>query len=484
MIRIDENKLEAALSELEKARHWSPRVVTKLEALVRSEDELALLHINPLSWAKARGIAAQEAIDLFLLASRFGLFRMDWSMVCFGCGFRISSFDTLRQMRSRSRCNVCQTERVVNLDDWIEVSFTISPAVRRIVFHDPDSLPAPEYFRYLAVDGVRFPNGESLPDLAKRLKQICERIAPKSRAEYPLAVGPGMLLGTIASHHDDFAIPVGEGAREATLAIGAGGSSCALVHEKLAAGGQRLVFENSSDKPAFVLVMHIPPTHQWEYAIFEPFLTGGMLLANQTFRRLFRSEVIESSEGIGVRFVTLLFTDLKGSTAMYERIGDMKAFSLVNQHFDRLGAAVSAHGGAVVKTIGDAVMAVFMEPTQAVAAATEMLDAIERFNQEHGAQELILKIGIHSGPSIAVTLNHNLDYFGQTVNLAARVQGLADAEEIWITDAVYQAPGVREQVGSGLTAQEVRLKGIGQDVRVYKLPRAGAQIGALQSSGT
>ena len=100
------------------------------------------------------------------------------------------------------------------------------------------------------------------------------------------------------------------------------------------------------------------------------------------------------------------------------------------------------HSGAIVKIIGGAVMAVFSRPSDAVSAALHILGEIERYNAGHGGPGFILKIGAHSSPSIAVTLNENLDYFGQTVNVAARVQSLADAGEICISEALYSAPEV------------------------------------------
>jgi class 3 adenylate cyclase len=168
--------------------------------------------------------------------------------------------------------------------------------------------------------------------------------------------------------------------------------------------------------------------------------------------------------------VTLLFTDLKGSTAMYERLGDLNAYALVREHFALLGATVQQHSGAIVKTIGDAVMAVFSRPTDAVSAALDILAAVERYNVEHGDPGIILKIGAHCGPSIAVTLNENLDYFGQTVNVAARVQSLADAGEICISEPLYSAPGVRQLlVGQEVVPFEAPLRGVEGNACVYRV---------------
>ena len=232
--------------------------------------------------------------------------------------------------------------------------------------------------------------------------------------------------------------------------------------------------ENSSAARGSLLLINWPPeilAQTVKPALeFDPYLSGGMLLARQTFRRLFRSERVDEKEGLGIRQVTLLFTDLKGSTAMYERLGDLNAYALVREHFALLAATVQEHSGAIVKTIGDAVMAVFSRPTDAVSAALGIVGATERYNAEHGVPSLILKIGAHCGPSIAVTLNDNLDYFGQTVNVAARVQSMADASEICLSELLYSAPGVSELL-AGSRGCRVRRAAAWRGGQCARLPR-------------
>jgi class 3 adenylate cyclase len=228
----------------------------------------------------------------------------------------------------------------------------------------------------------------------------------------------------------------------------------------------------TSEQGTFCLAV-LPPGMELGHAPvqFVPFLTGKRLLTTQTFRDLFRSEVIRASEGIGVRDITLLFTDLKGSTALYDEIGDLNAFALVQQHFDRLQEVTVRHGGAVVKTIGDAVMATFAEPEAGVRAAVAMLQEIDGFNRARPGKELLLKIGIHRGTSIAVTLNDRLDYFGQTVNVASRVQALADANEIYLTRDIYDLPGVAEllQTSFSVEPQLANLRGIHEEMPVFRV---------------
>lgn len=170
-------------------------------------------------------------------------------------------------------------------------------------------------------------------------------------------------------------------------------------------------------------------------------VSGHRLLTVQTFRDLFPRETIPPNESLVIRRVAILFTDLVGSTVLYSRQGDSRAYNLVRQHFERLFQVVDQHNGAVVKTIGDAIMAAFTVPTDALQAAIAMHQQLKLLNQQlalPSTEELILKIGIDAGPCISVSLNERLDYFGITVNTAARVQATSKGNDIAITDALLQ----------------------------------------------
>ena len=118
-------------------------------------------------------------------------------------------------------------------------------------------------------------------------------------------------------------------------------------------------------------------------------------------------------------------------------------------HFHALLEIIAAENGAVVKTIGDAVMATFVTPEQAIAAGLRMRAAMAALNAERGREDLVVKIGIHEGPCLAVMLNERQDYFGQTVNIASRVQGLSTSQEIHVTGPVIEAPGVAAMLREG-----------------------------------
>jgi len=480
MTDIREHLLESKMTEIEQARIWSPRVISRFETLVRSGDDLSLYRINPLAFARDRAISEAESIDLFLHATRSGLFEMSWDVVCPQSGMVLDSFGALRTLKTHYVCGLCDVSGETDLDDFIEVTFTVSPQLRRLPFHDPDSLSVEDYhwkLRFLS-DG-RLPGQQvRFLDFLQGLVRGLAFLPPGATTTLRSDLGPGALSGVNVQTQAAFAVPIlGEPAATPThLRVRYDGQRFSPSVSAVPPGPIVIDVENSGTARGSLLLINWPPevlAQTVKPALdFEPYMSGGMLLARQTFRRLFRSERVDEREGLGIRQVTLLFTDLKGSTAMYERLGDLNAYALVREHFALLGATVQQHSGAIVKTIGDAVMAVFSRPTDAVSAALDILGEIERYNSEHGDPSIILKIGAHCGPSIAVTLNENLDYFGQTVNVAARVQSLAEAGEICISEALYSAPGV-SQILTGLKIVEfdAPLRGVEGNACVYRVVR-------------
>ena len=136
MTSIDERLLEKKMTEIEQARSWSPRVISKFETLIRTGDEVSVHRANPLAFARDRGVAEPESIDLFLHAARAGLVDMHWDILCPHSGLVLESFGKLRALRSHFVCGLCDIDGQTELDDFIEVSFSVSPQVRRLALHD------------------------------------------------------------------------------------------------------------------------------------------------------------------------------------------------------------------------------------------------------------------------------------------------------------------------------------------------------------
>jgi class 3 adenylate cyclase len=208
------------------------------------------------------------------------------------------------------------------------------------------------------------------------------------------------------------------------------------------------------------------------------YVTGMDCLHVPLFREMFETETLSLRESLSISQVCIMFTDIKGSTALYDRLGDSSAYSLVRDHFDILFKAVETNGGVIVKTIGDSVMASFRRPADGVAAAMAIQEAFEDFNKrENLRNEIIVKIGLHAGSTIMVNLNNRLDYFGQVVNMAARIQGTADGGEIIISKGVRSdAEAIERMRGRvrGLTRRLQTLKGISGTQETFRLEFSSA----------
>lgn len=207
-------------------------------------------------------------------------------------------------------------------------------------------------------------------------------------------------------------------------------------------------------------------------------LSGQSLLMFPEFQRLFPRERLLPDESLDVSRIALIFTDLAGSTALYAARGDPRAYHLVRLHFDVLFTATEANGGTVVKNIGDAIMAAFQRPDQALAAALAMQEGILALNQDrrlNADEALILKVGLHAGPCLHVTLNERLDYFGTTVNVAARVQTLSTGRDVVFTEPICRDPAAARLVANqALETLATQVKGIDEVLTAHRLalPRA------------
>ncbi|HMZ61752.1 MAG TPA: adenylate/guanylate cyclase domain-containing protein, partial [Leptospiraceae bacterium] len=204
-------------------------------------------------------------------------------------------------------------------------------------------------------------------------------------------------------------------------------------------------------------------------------LTGLQLIHIPEFQELFGDEILSDREGLVISSVTILFTDITGSTKMYEELGDIKAYNIVRDHFEILAHCIENEGGTVIKTIGDAVMASFLSPEKAVNAVFDAVRQFQKYNEPKSVKEQIyLKIGIHSGPAILVNLNERTDYFGTTVNTAARIQSMSEDNLFCVSENVFRNPNViavMKKYGIHRVKKSDReLKGLSGKYPVYFIP--------------
>ena len=452
------------------------KAVAAIERLVAEAPDHHLCRINAPALAVSEGLDEEVMVAAFLHAARIGMFDISWNVLCPGCGGVLDTNATLKTVQKDEYvCALCADAYSPTLDEMVEVTFTVSPRVRRIAAHSPNELPLSEYYRQMYWgSGVDVPddNYEAMVDdfiidhveLAPGEKAVLSVQLP---AEFIIVFEP-------VTHSAQFIDVKGEPTRER--------QNLSLTYDRehthnqtieMRPGPLRLALDNRTDTRVLPSVCIAGDTLHDLLGKRRPFLTAKRLLSNQTFRDLYRTDTLDVGQRLKITSLTFLFTDLRGSTELYERVGDLVAFDLVQSHFQVLNEIVAAEAGAVVKTIGDAVMATFPTPDRAIAAALRMRDAMRQLNEQQGREDLLLKIGVHEGPCIAVAMNERQDYFGQTVNIASRVQGLATSQSIFATGAVVDDNKTADLLlRKSLTpqSQNVSLRGIAREVPVYAIP--------------
>jgi len=452
-----------------------PGAAAAIEALVQDASDRALARVNVLDFAAKNGIDEERAIAAFLQAARLGLFELSWNVLCPSCGGVIDASMTLKSVnRPEYYCAWCAAGYEPILDEIVEVTFTVNRRARRIAAHTPEELPLAEYFRQ-----VFWSSAIDLPD---DLDQVIEQVTldaielpPGEKALLSLHL-PERLVFLLdpVTHMTQFFQVKGEPTRERQSLSFAFDKVLAPAETiELRPGQLRLSLENRTDKRVLPGLWLATDKLQELLGRRRPFLTAKRLLTNQVFRDLYGADTIDVDQRLKITSLTFLFTDLRGSTDLYERVGDLVAFDLVRAHFQVLNDIIGSEAGAVVKTSGDAVMATFSTPDRAVAAALRMRDAMHGFKDAGTGDGLLLKIGIHEGPCLAVVLDQRQDYFGRTVNIAARVQDLANSRSILATGSVVKHPGsckLLETSGLDPVPHQRALRGVAEEMAVYEIP--------------
>src|SRR5437763_9424465 len=447
-----------------------PETVAEIENFVAEARDRELCRVNAIDFAARRRLDEERVIAAFLHAARLGIFELSWNVLCPGCGGVLDTSTTLKSVnKDEYDCALCAAGYRPTLDEMVEVTFTVSRRVRRIAAHDPHELPFAEYFRQ-----IFWGSGINIPDYFEQLVEeiVLDQVElpPGEKAllslqlpaEFVIVVDP-------VTHGTQFLDVKGEPTRER--------QNLSLVFDKLRAptgtvelrpGPLRLSLENRTDTRVLPGLWIADDKLHDLLGRRRPFLTAKRLLTNQVFRDIYGTDTIDVEQRLKITSLTFLFTDLKGSTELYERVGDLVAFDLVRAHFQVLNEIVAAEAGAVVKTIGDAVMATFPTPDRAMAAALKMREALKDLKGD-----LLLKIGIHEGPCLAVSLNDRQDYFGRTVNIAARVQGRATSRSIFATRrgvADSEAPKLLQSNRIAATPEQRSLRGIAKQVEIFEIP--------------
>jgi class 3 adenylate cyclase len=427
-------RLTALISDLENdpASHG---LAPRLADFLLHAPFVALRGIRPLAVARAWGATADDTVELFLAAQRRGILAMGWDLLCSRCRGAKLSVKNLHELPEGAHCSSCNIDYGRDFTRNVELTFHPEPWLR----------PLPKGELCLLGQG-------STPHV-----KFQGEVPAHSTKNFRLELVPGPYrFRTIeaggeadASIGEDGVIPdVTVRGTEVILANGG------------AAGG--FVAHNDTDRPLFFVV----ESRAWT----ADALTGERVIAMAAFRRLCPEQLLRPGDEVEIGRIAIMFTDLQGSTRLYDDLGDASAYRLVRDHFAFLSERVERHHGFIVKTVGDAVMAAFHDPADAVRAALSIQDEVENFNRGRSDAGVVLKLGLHGGTCIAVTAGGVLDYFGSVVNTASRLEHQCRGGEVIVSEAVSADSEAREALtGRALIEDSATLRGLSEPVRFVRV---------------
>jgi class 3 adenylate cyclase len=416
----DAAALDARAAAL-RAASASPAAVERLVAHLRDAPDDSVSRFRPFELADRWGLPRLEVLCACLHAVKAGLLELSWEIMCPNCGAAPETVEGLSSLKKTSHCDGCRIDYGVGFDESVELRFSVHPGVRRAqvgVFCAGSPVHSPQAVAQVPLaPGAPHEVTADLKARAYRLRGLCEKCS--------------VLLVPRPDGASELSVNLSDSAKPRQLTFKPGAVTLRL----------------SADEPELARV----ESESWR----EAGATAALVTSINEFRTMFSSEVLSPGMEIGVKRLALLFTDLKGSTAMYESVGDATAYGVVRDHFAYLTGIVAARRGAVVKTIGDAVMAVFASGADAVEAALDMQERIAELDATLAPRApVVLKVGVHEGAAIAINAGGVLDYFGTTANLAARVQNESLGGDVVITDALRADPTIRAVLERRAPSQE------------------------------
>lgn len=412
-----QQRLERLLDKLIDC-HVAPSVAEKLGDYLALAPSPELARIRPLALARRLALDPEELVAAFLHGARQGLFVLLWDLLCPVCRIPSEVKDTLRALRKHGHCEACNLDFELDFANSVEMIFRIHPELR-----DTDlgtyCIGGPVHFPHVAAQA---------------------RVGPGERIELDLALSEGAyrLRGPQLPFVLDFQVRPLAPARRWEVSLSRGLPS--EYPPALRTGSQVIVLTNDHDQELLVRVER--------HAARQDALTAARASSSALFRELFPAEVLSPGQLISVATVTLLVTRLEGSRALYRDQGDARAFAMIHELFRILDDRIKQEGGAVVKTMGEGVLAVFSHTLAAVQVGLDLPAVLAKNEATRGSR---LQTAIHRGPAMAATFNDHLDYFGTTVNVALDLLALLRGSDLALTHPVAADP----QVASLLTSTAI-----------------------------
>ncbi len=412
-----------------------PALADQMVRFVETAPDDSIYRIRVKFLAREWNVREKELLLAFLAATRRGLFNLTWDVICPHCRGVREEVQSLGKIPKRGNCEVCKIDFDATSMNSLEVTFHVHPSIRKV-----------EKMVFCAAEAGKKPH-----------IKMQKTIRPKEELALQSLLSLGRYRLRIQGQELYNLLDIDERTAQEQVKWPDNLSQQSFK----SAHFPTLVLQNtSSEAKTFILE---------ESQMDQDTLRPVDLFSLQNFRDLFSQEALASDIKLEIGVQTILFTDLVGSTKFYEVEGDTVAFAEVRSHFLKAYEAVKNNDGAVIKTIGDAVMATFTHPLDALKAAVEMQ---KYFNGKNPETRLRLRVTMNTGSCLAVNLNSNIDYFGNTVNLGAKIQAVAGAGQIGFTQSVADDPEVKKFLQeSKLPVEKVdfEMKWARKTISVYRI---------------
>jgi serine/threonine protein kinase/class 3 adenylate cyclase len=396
-------------------RGIAPNVVDRLGEFLATAPEQELARIRPIALARRLGLPEESVIAACLHGASVGLLVLLWDLLCPVCRIPSEVKETLRALAEHGHCPACNLDFELDFANSVELIFRAHPQVR-----DPD------VNTYCAAGPAHSPHV---------VAQVRVRCGERFELELDLSAGTYRLCGPQLGWSFEFEVRTGAVTRRWDLSLLAG--PVTGLSPMLGSGGQLLALQNDSERELLVRVERT--------ASRDDALTAARASSLAVFRELFPAEVLAPGRLVSIANVTLLVTTLDPHRNLYEELGDARAFAVLHEQFRLISAAIQRGDGAVVKTLGDGVLSAFNTPLAAVRAALALPAALAEGELTGGLQ---LRAAAHRGPSMAATLNDQLDYFGTTVQQVFQAVELSRVGKLVLSRSVSSDPAVAAHLGA------------------------------------
>lgn len=398
--------------DLFKQKGLDTKIITKLMHYILTEDEIELYHIRILPLAKKWRIDPDELLEVCLHAVKLGVLQITWDTICPHCRGPRDENPYLSEIKLKGHCDVCQIDFENNGKNSVEVVFHVHPSIREIkkIYYCSAEPFAKQHIKLQRLL------------LKENDETVIETTVPEGKYHYRVVGSEDIKPYVITADTQTVQKPNG------------------IYNQWL------LKLKNPSKEDKLFVLENIT----WDTdAILKP----ERLFSNEVFRELFSDEYLPYDLNLEIGLQTIMFIDIMRSTEYYEVHGDATAFNAIRKIFLYLANVARIHHGTIFKTMGDGCLLAFSQPLQAIESARFLQQQVQKGVLE---TDLNFRTSINLGRCLAVNFSNKIDFFGQTVNHAAKLQAGSSPGNIIISENLIND----SQVKPFLQKNKIRLEKI------------------------